>query len=100
VARAERAVKSAADNIANTSDNLTKNIGERPFGTQKLNERQQVRRYSLVRDDPQMWTQLIQQHSMKDVIEYAQRMERLAKKYPEDANYVNPGPHPSIKVAE
>lgn len=92
VAKAERAVSVAANNTATTADNIGRNIGERPFGTQKLTERQQVRRYSLVRDDPQMWTQLLQQHALKDVVEYALRMETLCQKYPEDANYVNPKP--------
>lgn len=92
VDKLERATDVAANTIVKHNQALQREIGERQFGKQKISERQQVRRYLLVRNDEQGWQQIIQQHGLKAAIEYAQTMERLLKKYPEEEQYLSPEP--------
>lgn len=90
VSSSERSVKAAAQMMVQQKKVNADIIGERPYGTKKISERQQVRRYLTVRDDPQAWTQLIQDHGLKATVEYALRLERLLEKYPDERDYLNP----------
>lgn len=91
VDKLERATNVAANTIVKHQQALSKEIGERQFGKQKISERQQVRRYMLIRDDENAWANIIQSHGLKAAIDYAQTMERLLKKYPEEESYLSPG---------
>lgn len=92
VSRSERVVKAAADRAIQHHAAIQEVIGERPYGTKKVPERQQVMRYMTVRDNPQAWSKLLSEHGPKATIEYALRMERLCEKYPDAVEYLNPGP--------
>ena len=83
----ERVVDSGASMIAATDRSLQDVVGPRPFGKEKLSERDQVVRYGLVRDDPQAWATLIKEHGPAAAIRYAQRLEDMRQHYPEEAGY-------------
>lgn len=60
-------------------------VGKRPYGMHPLPEREQVRRYLTIRENPEAWAQLVAQEGPKKVIEENRRLEALSKKYPEEA---------------
>lgn len=87
VERHEQAVKTVTERMVEQVHALRQAVGERPFGTEKLPEREQVRRYLLLRDDPDAWTGILtdlEQGGPKRALEYAQRMEGLLTKYPDE----------------
>lgn len=90
ISRSERVVKDASDRIVDHYQAIQHEWGERPFNQHKLSEIQQLRRYSVVRDNPQGWAALIQQHGLAAAVDYAIRMEKLAKQHPGEADYANP----------
>jgi hypothetical protein len=83
----EETVKQAGHSIAQMHDNLKLAIGERPFGTQRVPDRVFVRQYQLVRNSPQAWAAIIQEQGPKAAVEYAERGERLSKRFPDEESW-------------
>lgn|SRR3990167_920132 len=80
----ERVTDNGIQDILDSADVIDRMLGERPYGQSKLPERSQVRRYSLIRDDPQAWDALIKEHGPGNAAEYAARLEKLSQKYPDE----------------
>lgn len=49
-----------------------------PFGAVKLTAEEQVARYMQIRDDPQAWIRLLNEHGIDSVCKYALEMEGRA----------------------
>ena len=81
----ERIVESTAQTIVSRVKAFDKVIGDRPYGKEKLPERDQVKRYALVRDNPEAWSDIIKQHGVASALEYSNRLEKLSQHYPEEA---------------
>lgn len=84
--RHEKVVEMVRDRIVEKARSLQDAIGPRPFGTEKLSEAEQVQRYLLIREDPAAWQALLddpQKAGPKRTLEYAQRMEKLLARHPE-----------------
>jgi hypothetical protein len=47
-----------------------------PFGMKKLSREEQLADYYRVRESPQEWQKLIEEHGMAETIKYAKEMER------------------------
>lgn len=80
----ERITDAAAKEIVTTARTMDKAIGDRPFGAKLLPERAQVRRYTMIRDDPAAWKQIISEHGPGPAVEYAKRMEKMLARYPDE----------------
>lgn len=48
---------------------------ERPVGTRRLTQAEQLERYREIRDDPQAWLAFIEENGMNAALEYAKKME-------------------------
>ena len=48
---------------------------ELPFGSRKLSETEQRQRYLEMRDSPSTWRKLLDEHGLRQTVEYAERME-------------------------
>ena len=81
---AEEIVDITAQEIARQADVLEQALGERPFGHKKLSERERVRRYNLLRDDPTRWHTLLTAHPEEDVVNYALSLEKMRQRYPDE----------------
>lgn len=91
-------MEEAHANMVNWTINMAKQlgmaIGERPFGTEKLPERTQAAHGGLLYNDPEAWDKLLKEHGWqgpgqpvpKSVVKYAQNLETLRQKFPEDFN--------------
>ena len=64
-----------AQDIIETVDSMEEQ--PKPFGAVKLNRAEQLQRYYAVRESVPAWQALIQEHGIKDVLDYAREMERL-----------------------
>ena len=49
---------------------------EKPFGAVELTPDEQFHEYMLIRDNPQAFVGLIEEHGMRDAVAYVQEMER------------------------
>lgn len=78
----ERLTDTVADQIVKRATLLDEINGDRPYGTAKITERQQVQRYAVMRDDEKAWKTLIEQHGKESVVGYALKLERLLEQYP------------------
>lgn len=74
----------AVQDLIDRADLLDRMLGDRPFGQQKLPERSQVRRYSVIRDNGQAWSDLINEHGPGNIVDYALKLEQLSSKYPDE----------------
>ena len=67
-------VQKAAERMAAIVDNAPNDV--EPFGTKRLSRREQYERYMTeVRDNPQAWMQIIQEHGLKGAVDYWKQME-------------------------
>lgn len=87
----EDVVDELADEIVKRSRELNDAIGARPFGTEKLGERDQVTRYATMHTDPVAWQGLINEHGWKPTLRYAERMQKMMARYPDVVQSI---PHP------
>ena len=46
-----------------------------PFGSRKLSQEEQLQRYEEMRDSPTVWRKLLDEHGLRQTVEYAGRME-------------------------
>lgn len=53
---------------------------EMPFGSVEVSADEQMDQYLRIRDDPSAWVQLIEEHGMRDTVEYAVEMEKRITK--------------------
>lgn len=84
IERLEGVADTVAAEIVARAKRMDEVIGERPFGTEKLPEREQLRRFTLIRDDPQAWSALAGEHGWNAAIEYGRRLERMRHRYGEE----------------
>ena len=49
---------------------------ERPMGTRKLTQAEQLERYRDMRDNPQAWLAFMEEHGVSAALEYAEKMEK------------------------
>ena len=49
---------------------------EKPFGAVELTPDEQFREYMLIRENPQAFVGVIEEHGMRDAVAYVQEMER------------------------
>lgn len=92
MSRLEQARDAMSQRYMEMRQNLLQAVGQRPFDTQKLPERQQLASYLLDEQNPQAWQQLLTAHGWDErdpmnvptaVLDYAQRGQRLKDKYPD-----------------
>ena len=58
---------------------------EMPFGSIELSADEQIDQYLRIRDNPTAWVQLIEEHGMRDSVEYAVEMEKRITKLTREA---------------
>ena len=87
----EGAYAEMVDWTVKAANEMAEEIGPRPFGLDSVPERVQAKHGALIYNDPQAWTILLQSHGWQPggplpraVIEYGQRLVRLAAKYPDE----------------
>lgn len=85
--RYERVTDAMAQRLVEAWDAMATQIGDRPFWNEQQPERDQAKQYQLVRNDPQAWAALMQEHGYVRTVEYMLRGERLSAKYPDEAAY-------------
>lgn len=51
-----------------------------PFGSVKLTPDERKQRYASMREDPEAWTEMLQERGYPDTIKYARTMERQFRK--------------------
>lgn len=65
----------ATEEIARKVDHLPEQMT--PLGQQKLTKKEQVERYLEMRDSPEKWIDLLNEHGLVETIDYAKKMEAL-----------------------
>lgn len=50
-----------------------------PFASVKLSQSEQVQRYLEMREKPEAWLKLLDERGLKEVVDYALKMEQFAK---------------------
>jgi hypothetical protein len=51
-------------------------VADAPFGAVRLSPQEQLGRYAEMRDNPQAWERMIQEHGLPETLRYMQMMER------------------------
>lgn len=70
----DRVVDTMADNLMASVERVPE--AAEPFASQKLSREEQMERYDLMRDNPQVWLVLIQEHGMQAVARGAATLEK------------------------
>ena len=65
----------ATEEISRKVDHLPDQMT--PVGQKKLTKKEQVERYLEMRDSPEKWLDLLNEHGLVETIDYAKKMEAL-----------------------
>ena len=76
----------AVEEISRRVDHLPDQMT--PLGQKKLTKKEQVERYLEMRDNPEKWIDLLNEHGLVETIDYAKKMEAL---YATESNVTTPG---------
>jgi len=68
-------IDQAVDQMLRTLDELPADTP--PLGSRKLTVAEQIERYEEIREDPQAWMKLLEGQGLKEVVEYALKLEGL-----------------------
>ena len=71
-----------AERIMSIVDSMPEQVD--PMGEQKLTREEQLERYRAMRDDPQAWRNLLDEHGLKETIRYAKTMQALEAAHGKD----------------
>ena len=79
----DRVADMGADNLMSSVERIPESA--EPFASQKLNRMEQLERYDLIRENPQPWLLLIQEHGMQAVARGAATLEKRWQEAQEEA---------------